>query len=77
MYRPGVNLLVALAAFAAAAGSRFAQGGRTLRSMGLADSDAVPASRNYGYRAGAGNRAYQRAAQKKRNQLRHRLACKG
>lgn len=78
MQRPKISLSLAIAAFAAMAGSRFAQGQRTLRSMGLADTAAaMPASRNYGYKPGHSNRAFQRAAVKKRNQARHRSACRG
>jgi ABC-type sugar transport system substrate-binding protein len=41
----------------------------------IAASRTVGSSRNGGRRGG--NRAYQRAAQKKRNQMRHRRACRG
>jgi hypothetical protein len=74
----GFTRIMALAAVAIAAGGRFAMGRSTLRSQGLGDdTDAVPASRNYGYRPGAGNRAHQRAALKKRNQARNRAAHRG
>jgi hypothetical protein len=77
MHRPHVSLITALAAFAASIGGRFMQGKRTLRSMGLKEDGGVPASRNYGYTPGRGNRAYQRAALKRRNVIRHRKACRG
>lgn len=74
----GLGLAVALAGLAAALGSRFEQGAQTLRSRGLADPFAVgpvPTSRNGG-RSGPGNRHVQRMARKKRNQARHRKACR-
>jgi hypothetical protein len=78
MLRPKMSLALAFAALAAMAGSRFMEGKRTLRSMGLSDSaEAIPASRNHGHKAGSGNRVYQRAALKKRNQARHRRSCRG
>jgi len=66
------NLLLALAAFAAAAGSRFAQGMTTAASV----ADTGPGTaRNRG--KGRTNRQMQRAAEKKRNVARHRQACRG
>lgn len=73
-----LHLGLALAAMAAAVGGRFMQGARTLRSMGLADPfavGAVPTSRNGG-RSALGNRHVQRMARKRRNQARHRKACR-
>jgi hypothetical protein len=70
------NILFALAMAAAAAGSRFMQGGRTLADMGLgSNGGGVPSSRNGG-RRGAGMAA-KRAAVKARNVKRHRVACRG
>lgn len=64
-----------MAAVAAMAGARFNEGRRTLRSMGLGDTtEAVISSRNGGRRLG--NRHVQRTAAKKRNQQRHRAACR-
>jgi hypothetical protein len=71
--RPSFGLM--MAAVAAMAGARFQEGARTLRSMGLAaDADGVISSRNGGRRTG--NRHVQRAALKRRNQARHRKACR-
>jgi hypothetical protein len=46
-----------------------------LKSGGKLPND--PTSGAHNYRGGPGNRAYQRQALKKRNQRRHRVACRG
>jgi hypothetical protein len=67
-----MNLLLAMAASAAAAGSRFMMG--AVGKSGPA-AQAMLSSRNGG-RRGAGMAA-KRAAVKARNVARHRRACKG
>lgn len=69
-----VTLGLALAAMAAAVGTRFQQGTQTLRGMGLADPFGGPPTARNGGRRTAGNRTHQRAALKKRNQARNRRA---
>lgn len=64
----------AAAAFSAMAG-RHERQQAVLKSGGFLPND--PTNGAFNYRGRGGNRAYQRAALKKRNQLRHRKACRG
>lgn len=75
----GTFRFAAAAAFAVAAFQAMAQRHENqqavLKSGGFLSNDPTSGANNY--RGGGGNRGYQRAAMKKRNQARHRRACRG
>jgi hypothetical protein len=74
-----IRLALGAMAFAAAAFNAMAEKQQALQLRNLTprtpSGEDVAASRNGG--PGRGNRAYQRAAQKRRNVIRHRRACRG
>lgn len=75
----GMRALVGAMAFAAAAFSSMAQRHEkqqaALKGGGFLPND--PTNGTFNYRGRGGNLAFRRAAQKRRNVLRHRKACRG
>lgn len=73
--RMAVTAAVFVAAAFSAMAERHSKQMAVLKSGGVLPNDPTSGANNY--RGRGGNRAYQRAAQKRRNQQRHRRVCRG